>query len=221
MKIRAVLLSWVCLSAACGCARIAQPVSVAQFRASLLPTLVATKIQTPLYLVVSESEVPDRVHVTGMQIAIFTVPDLDLVQVRTFATRDLKHALESYFAHVNLIFDPAQLPSTPHLRGDVRLTKIEYQRQISAGYRGQQNELFGAVEWAFGIKVSSQADFVYKFSERTISARQMTSFSDVSEFESAFEEALRHLLADYDRSGMHARLLAGEAASTLAPAPAP
>jgi hypothetical protein len=182
--------------------------SVAQFELKPLPAMVAKKVALPLYLVVGKDDVPEDVHVAGTTIAIFTIPDVDLKNVRTFATRDVKRAFEPYFSTVNVVYDEAQLPKTPYVRGQIKITKIEYEHRVSVGDHGQKHELFGALEWAFGLRASGADDFAFHFAERTISTDQMKSFGDTTEWQSLFQDALRKLVAEYDKSGAQGKLAA-------------
>jgi hypothetical protein len=167
-----------------------------------LPTMVGQKVTLPLYLVAPAADVPDRVHVTGMEIAIFTVPDVDVTEIRTFVTRDLKRAFEAYFETVHVVDSEAQLPATPHVRGNVKLSSLRYDRRVSAGHDGgQHNEIFGALEWGFGLRVAGDNEFVYSFAERTSSKDGMKGFGDTSEITDTFQQALQHLLADYAKNG--------------------
>lgn len=205
MRIRSILL--LSLLAGCG---TSQPLtaSVAQFELKPLPALVARKVELPLFLVVGKDDVADSVHVDGMTIAIFTIPPVDLHDVRTFATRDIKKAFEPYFSTVHVVYDEALLPKTPHIRGQIKLTRLEYERRVSAGDHGQKNEMFAALEWAFGLKASVQPDYIFHFAERTVSSGQMTWFDDTRPWQSTFQEALRHMLAEYDKSGAQQKLIA-------------
>jgi hypothetical protein len=181
---------------------------VVDYHVQPLPTMVATKIALPLYLVVGPGDIADSAHVSGEKIAIFTIPDVDLKYVRTFATRDLKNALELYFSQVHVVYDEALVPKNAlHVRAQAKISKIEYDRRVTQGAQGQQNELFAAVEWAFGLKLSDQPDFLFNFAERSTSSVQMKSFSDTAHWESAFQEALRHMLAEYTKHGIHQKLL--------------
>jgi hypothetical protein len=206
MKLTVIALSLVLVS---GCFGSSKPLvrSVAEFKITPLPTMVAKKIDTPLYLVASPSDFPDRVHIDGMQIAVFTVPPVDLSDVRAFVTKHLRDALGAYFTTVNVVDSEAQLPKTPHLSAQLKLTKLEYDRRVSTGDHGQRNDLFGAMEWAFGLRSADASEFVFTFSERTTSAKGMTSFGDSDEWQDTFNEALRHLLAAYDQRGVQSKLL--------------
>jgi hypothetical protein len=175
-----------------------------------LPQMVATKIATPLYLVATPADVPDRFHVTGHNVAIFRIPGADLVDVRTFVTRDLAQALGVYFTTVVVVDDPAELPATRHVMGRVQLRRIELDRQVSPGHHGQKNEFRGALEWGFGLKVSDQPEFLFTVAERTASARQMMSADDDGVYESMFEEALRHVLVEYGTQGVQEKLARSE-----------
>ena len=179
-----------------------------------LPTMVAQKVPLPLYVVAPPADVPDQFHVDGMRIAIFSVPAVDVRDVRVFVTRDLAAALAPYFASVHVVDGEDKLPKTPHVRADVKLASLTYDRRVSSGDQGmQKNELFGALEWAFGVRASGGNDFAYSFSERTFSRTEMKGFGDTSEFADTFEEALRHLVADFEQKGVRQKLLSDQTAA--------
>lgn len=186
----------ILLAVGCGTSGSLQT-SAAQFQLTALPTMVAQKLKLPLYLVAPPGAVPDRLHVEGTTIFIFHVPSVEIAEVRTFVTRDLKQAFESYFSTVQVVDSESKLPATPHVRADIKLASLAYDRRVSAGEHGQHNEMYGALEWGFGLRVSGQPEFIYSFAERTTSGTQMKSFGDTSELEDTFRQALRHLLADF------------------------
>src|SRR5258706_10491051 len=80
-------------------------VSIARTPLNLLPTMVAKRSDVPLYIVARPADVPDRVHVDGMQFAIFNVSPVDLTEVRSFVTRDLPRALSPWFSTVKVVED--------------------------------------------------------------------------------------------------------------------
>ena len=194
---------------ACATSSSAQPLtaSVAQFHVEPLPTMVARKVDLPLYVVVGP-ELSDRLHINGFTLAIFTIHDVDLTNVRMFATRDVPRALAPYFASVHVVYDEKSLPTTPHLRAQVKLSKVEFQtRQVPQLNGMSLTAVYGALEWAFALQVAGRPDFIFTFNERTVSATAMQGFEDTSEFESMLQEAVRHLLAEYDKQGVQQKLL--------------
>jgi hypothetical protein len=218
---RLLVLSLLCAGTACFRGGGLLKASADEFHITPLPAMVARKVDAPLYLVVNPAQVPDRFFVSGIKVAIFSVPDVDLRGVQLFVRRDLKSALEAYFSTVCVVDDESKVPATPHVRGQIVLTKVEYERRVSQGESVQKNELFGAVEWGFGLKATDQPDFAFRFAERTVSDQQMKSFDDTAEWESAFQEALRHMLAEYAKSGAQEKLLTISAAKVSGDAAPP
>lgn len=202
-----LLAALALLASACGTSGPLRA-SVVQFHLEPLPAMVARKVELPLYLVVGPNDVPETVHIPGMQILIFTIPDVDLLNVRTFATRDIVHALEPYFATIQVVYSEKELPKTPHIHGQIKMTKAEYDRQVRTGHDGAQiNVFFGALEWAFGLQVSGQPDFLFSFSERSESSEPMKGFEDTSQWASTFQEAMRHMLAEYNKQSVQQKLV--------------
>ena len=198
MKLLACAL--FCFAVGCGTSGPLRT-SANDFKLTTLPAMVGQKVTLPLYLVAPPADVPDHVHIAGMNIFIFKIPDVELSDVRTFVTRDLKQALERYFSTVQVVDSEAKLPATPHVRGDIKLSSLTYDRRVSAGEHGQRNELYGALEWGFGLRVSGETEFVYTFAERTTSLSGMKGFTDDSTWQDTFQQALHHLLADYAKNG--------------------
>lgn len=211
------LIAFLLLTLAACSYRPPGPRSVAQFQIAPLPRMVGTKVQTPLYLVVVPAEFPDTYHVTGHRIGPFTIEDAELTDVRTFATRDLRQALGHYFATVTVVDDPAKLPPSRHVMARVQLRKIEIERRTHAGPKGEENDLWGAVEWGFGLKMSDEPEFSYTFADRSPSAMAWQSGSKESIFASALQEALRRMLADYAKTASHQKLVSAEALEKPAP----
>jgi len=181
--------------------------SVAAFRVSALPSIVAQKIDAPLYIVATPSDFPDKYRVEGLEIAVFSIPPVDLTETRAFVTQHLSAALGSYFNSVVVVDDEAKLPAAPHVRCQIKLGKIEYDRRVTMGHNGQRNELYAAMEWAAAIRRHDAQSFVFSFAERTTSSKQMTGFSDTSQWQDLFNEALRHLLSEYNKQSIQQKLM--------------
>ncbi|HCF56474.1 MAG TPA: hypothetical protein DFS52_00555, partial [Myxococcales bacterium] len=123
--------------------------------------MVARKIERPLYIVLDASRVKDTwpletqacaTHVDGCE-------RFKLMDVQTFVRRDLKAAMESYFASVEVVEPSQALPNAPHVVADVKIDDI----RLNGLVRGRQTYSLIEMTWSFALRLGEEVDYAYSF----------------------------------------------------------
>jgi hypothetical protein len=144
------------------------PVTMKDVEAAAPSLLVATKIERPLYIVVTDERVKDVWDVDRMNVKV-RVTDFQL-----FVTRDLKKALEPYFVRVETVSSATLIPAEPHIVADVKVTRIKSTPQQV----GILTYLPLEMTWSFAIRPSELQDYAFSYAGENMST---PTFKDMNE----------------------------------------
>ncbi len=161
------------------------------------PTLmVASKVQTPLYIVLDSSrvkssyEVPRIGTVTGMP---------------SFVTRDLKEAMSEYFQTVDIVSAPSEITADKYIIADV---KVDGFKKGSVSDGAASYSVF-EMTWSFALRPSDAGEYLFSFTGIAPSDYRSKSWNDgVS---GMLEHALTGLLEKWAESDTFSKLQEWEA----------
>jgi len=161
------------------------------------PPMVASKIETPVYVILDPVTVPDQL-VTSKGDA----KPIELYEVQTFVTRDIPVMLRAFYASVDVVesVPPAQ---GPHIIVDVKISKLDtfMEKAAAAGSSGGTAtvyQLHGMMDWAMAFRHSGEAEYFYSFSDHVVGDYAATTIHDTENmFRSVWETALGRFLERY------------------------
>jgi hypothetical protein len=135
--------------------------SMLNARPKPISLMVARKITRPLYIVLDASKVKDTwpIETSGCATGSMGCERFQLLNVQAIVRRDLKAAMENYFSRVEVVDSPANLPSTAHVVGDVKIDDI----RLNALVRGSLTYQLIEMKWGFALRKNEQADYAYSF----------------------------------------------------------
>jgi hypothetical protein len=136
--------------------------------------LVARKIERPLYIVLDASRVKDVVPVAtaACEIDAMGCERFNVFDAQTFVTRDLKQAMEVYFARVQVVPAGQPLPPGPAVVAEVKVDAF----RLRALPRGSVTYQIIEMTWGFALRRTEDADFVYSFAGTATSADSYPTF---------------------------------------------
>jgi hypothetical protein len=179
--------------------------------------LLSQKSPRTAYLLVDPRRVP-----SSMPVMVGGVDQGGrIVDVDTFVSRDLEHALSNYFNDVRVVSSPPTDPN-PHVVIEVRLDRIEVVQMARRTARPEEKDLgqraaaIAGVEttvdkgaavltWAFAIRLSESPNYLFSFAaESPGHAGEDPAFV----FRTMFETAIVQLLKAYSDKKVHQAILA-------------
>ncbi len=147
--LRAALVSALALSAGCA----SQQVDVRQLQV-VTPAPAASKSALPLHIVLDPARVPASISATGQDIKPVTVDGL-----HAFVERDLRNALSSVFASVDVVPPNQTYPDQYYLLAEVEISQLRFMN-TSGG-------LAGRLEWSFKLRAAGRDQHIYQTSGTT------------------------------------------------------
>jgi hypothetical protein len=170
--------------------------------------LVAKKIERPLYIVVDPARVADT-H----ELKLINKP-VTVNNFQQFVKRDLKTALEPYFSEVKVVSSADELPSEPHIVGDVKVDRLSV-HDMRVGIMAY---LFIEVTWSFALRPSNAEEYTFSFAGTGKSKESYKTFEEgLSQMS---ENAITSMLKEWTENGGIEKLRGG-GAEEPAPQPVP
>lgn len=147
--------------------------TMADVQAKPASLMVAQKIERPLYLVLDSTKVPD---VWDMKEASSmnpkNGPQFKLLDFQRFVTRDLKDAMGNYFSRVEVVKAGDQLPSEPHVVGDVKVDRLQLHSVPAGGLTYTIIEM----TWGMGLRLSESKEYAFTFAGEGRSSEAYPTF---------------------------------------------
>jgi len=147
------------------------------------PTLmIATKLQTPLYIVLDPARVKPAYEVER----IGTISNMG-----TFVSRDLKQAMSEYFATVHVVASAAEIQAEDYVIADV---KVDGFKKGTAS-NGVESYSVWQMTWNFALRPSDHEDYLFSFAGISQSDPVVGSWNEA--VSGILERALAGLLAKW------------------------
>lgn len=184
-----------------GCFSGPSQLSVAAMSIKPPSLMVAQKSPRTAYIVLDSGKVPAQAPVL--------VDGVDrggkLTDVQTFVHRDLKQALSTYFADVQVVSPGQPMAGTPHVVVDVKLDRVEVVITSTAYLKSQTIRSGSAVlTWGIGLRPSEGKEYMFSFAgEAAGNPGQEPEFV----FRSMFESAIGGFLKAYSDKNVHDQML--------------
>lgn len=123
--------------------------------------MVARKIDRPLYIVLDANRVKDTWPLETAACATNSsgCERFNLLQAQAFVRRDLKAAMEDYFARVEIVDSSTELPQTPHVVADVKVQDV----RLNSLVRGPLTYQLIEMNWSFALRPGEHPDYAYSF----------------------------------------------------------
>jgi len=171
-------------------------VNVAVLSPSAPTLMVASKLQTPLYIVLDPARVKPAYEVDR----IGTVSNMG-----SFVSRDLKAAMSEHFATVKIVSNASEITEEPHVVADV---KVDGFKKSSVSDGAASYSVF-EMTWSFALRPSDSSDYLFSFAGISPSDYRAKSMDAV--VSGMLELALTGLLEKWAESGTFGKLQAWEA----------
>lgn len=191
------------VSLATGCASTMKPVFVNQLNVPFNAPMVATKSSTPFYIVAEPSDIPN-----DMKTSEGVVKPVEIHEVRTFVTRDVKRMFEAFYSNVTVVESEAKLPAEPGVIAKIRVTAIDTKADMAMGSGGAfAGRVFGVIDWSVGVRPTSAKDFAYTYTAKVVGTFSLTNVDQADQMiRNTFEEALMSFTKDWVEKGIPAKL---------------
>lgn len=181
-----------------------EPVHFESVHPSVSAPMIASKVQTPVYIVLDPNKVPDE-YVTSRSDA----KPVELYQIRSFVSRDLVATLESFFSNVQVV-DQAPEDTSPHIIVDVEVSKFDtiVDKAMASGPGGSATafRIYGTMDWKLALRHSDEPEYFFSFSDHVVGDQGGTTVRDTNlMFKSVLEAALGRFLEKYTAGGAHER----------------
>jgi len=123
--------------------------------------LIAQKIERPLYIVLDPTRVKKiwPLETAGCATGGAGCERFNLMDVDQFVRRDLKSAMGNYFSRVEVVDSAKELPTTPHVVGDVKIDDIKLNELV----RGRATHVIIEMTWAFALRKNEAKEYAYSF----------------------------------------------------------
>lgn len=173
-----------------------QPVHFGSVSPTISSPMVASKIETPVFVILDPDAVPDHI-VTSRGDA----KPVELYEIHSFVTRDVAKTLDSFFLHVDVVDMPPSMEAA-HIIVDVKLTKldttVDKATAFGSGGSATAYQIYGVMDWAIALRHSTQSEYFFSFSDHVIGDYGGTTVHDTEAmFRSVLEVALARFLTSY------------------------
>ena len=180
------------------------PVHVAQLQVAPTTPMVANKSDQPLRIVLDPAKVPDSYVIPKGE-----TKKVDVFELQTFVSRDLKKAMEAFFTTVEVVPPSAPPPTGPYWVGDVRIDELSILVDKATAGSVTAYQAHGRIKWAFALRPSTANDYAFSFAGETVSDAAMTTVNDtVTIFQNAFELAISSMVKSLVDKGVDKLILA-------------
>jgi hypothetical protein len=123
--------------------------------------MVAHKVERPLYLVLDPGKVKDTWELQTYQCEVGGAgcEHFKLTDFHEFVRRDLKHAMEAYFARVEVVDSASAIPPGESVVADVKVDAIKMRPMVT----GILTHVFIQMTWGFALRPSEATEYTYSF----------------------------------------------------------
>ncbi len=176
-----------------GCA--SQQVDVRQLQVAT-PAPAASKSALPLHIVLDPARVPATISATGKDMKPVTVDGL-----HAFVERDLRNALSTVFASVDVVPPNQTYPDQYYLLAEIEIRELRFMKT------GGGQQMAGRLEWSFKLRAAGREQHIYQTSGTTGPA--VSKGDTQAAIAGVLEAAINKIMTSYvqrDIAGRVARL---------------
>lgn len=169
MMSRLILVSVVCATASCATSGnytrsihgTVGGYSLRNVQAKPINVMVARKIQDPLYIVLDANRVKDTwdMKTSACVTKSRGCEQFKLMHVQEFVRRDLKNAMQHYFASVKVVTSLQEVGAGPSVIAEVKVDEV----RLHTLARGFLTYRLIQMKWGFAFRRSDADDYTYSF----------------------------------------------------------